>query len=98
MWGREGGGRGRGGGVYSGPYKKSIKNLQLLFLLLLFVCFVLFCFINMLVDWVYNTKLLTYTNIPLSLVDTSPSDCIVLYVFALYSLLHQFADRAQCDL
>ena len=46
----------------------------------------------MMVDWVYNTKLLTYTNIPPSLVDTSPSDCIVLYVFALYSLLHQFAD------
>ena len=94
-----------GGGFIQAHIKKIFLSFFLSFFLfvlvaVIFCCYCLFCFTNMLVDWVYNTKLLTYTNMPLSLLDTSRSDCIVLYCTFLHCILCFINSliRVQCDL
>ena len=96
-----GGGRGgawEGRRVYSGPYKKSIKNLQLFFLLLLFVC--LFCFVS-LICWLTGcttlSYLLTLIYLPLWSTLRPPTALYCTFLHCTLCFINSLI-RAQCDL
>ena len=68
-----------------------------------FVVVGLFCFVSLIcwwTGWKTSSYLLNYTNMPLSSINTSPSDSIVLYCNFLRCILCFINSliRVQCDL